>query len=733
VTCTHPGPLGIGASLPPITLTVVANTPIGSPFTNTATASTPGNSNPAASTGSDIVTVEAPDLSITKTDGGTTAIPGGTVLYTLTYSNLGTIGSTGVRLTETVPVNTAFVPGASTPGWSCVPDNSAGSACTLNVGAVAAGAGGTAAFTVAVAISLPAGGAQVTNMAVIADDGASGPDGNPANDSSTVTTTIVDSADLAVTKTGPPTVTPGMTVTYTVDLTNNGPSGAQNVSLTDNVPGGTTFVSMTQTAGPAFACTGANCTIANLASSATATFNIVLQVLSSEANGSSIVNTANVSSSTGDPAPGNNSATASSTATTSADLAVTKSGPATVASGTNITYNLTVSNSGPSDASAVTLSDPFPAGSTFVSSSQTAGPTFACTNPPVGSGGTVSCTISTFGAGMSAGFSITLHTPSSLAAGATLTNTANVSSTTTDPDPTNSSASTTATVSPEADLSVSKSGSPPSVVSGSNITYTISVTNNGPSDSSSVSFSDVVPANTTLVSQSQTAGPAFTCSTPPAGGTGTTTCTIATLPNGLGATFSIVVNVDAGASAGTITNTANVTSATPDANAGNDSASATTAVTTSAPSTADVSIVKSANSGAVGTLGAITYTIVVANSGPASATGVTVTDNIPAGTSFLSAVPSQGTCTGTASVNCSIGAIASAGTAIVTLTIAAPATPGVITNSATVTSSSSDSNAANNTSSAAVIVSTGIPALHPEILALLAIAFAALGFFALRK
>ena len=70
---------------------------------------------------------------------------------------------------------------------------------------------------------------------------------------------------------------------------------------------------------------------------------------------------------------------------------------------------------------------------------------------------------------------------------------------------------------------------------------------------------------------------------------------------------------------------------------------------------------------------------------------------------------------------------------MVTLTIAAPATPGVITNSATVTSSSSDSNAANNASSVAVIVSAGIPALHPEILALLAIAFAALGFFALRR
>ena len=94
----------------------------------------------------------------------------------------------------------------------------------------------------------------MTNTAT-ATSTPNGIDPNPGNDSSSATTTIVGSADLAVTKLGPAAVTAGMTATYTVNLTNNGPSGAQSVTLTDNVPVGTTFASITQTAGPTFNCT----------------------------------------------------------------------------------------------------------------------------------------------------------------------------------------------------------------------------------------------------------------------------------------------------------------------------------------------------------------------------------------------------------------------------------------------------------------------------------------------
>src|ERR1700680_4236927 len=90
----------------------------------------------------------------------------------------------------------------------------------------------------------------------------------------------------------------------------------------------------------------------------------------------------------------------------SADLAVTKTGPATVTASTNITYTVTVANNGPNDAQNVTLSDALPAGTTFVSEGQASGPAFSCTHPPNGGTGSVSCTLATFGAVQSGSFAI---------------------------------------------------------------------------------------------------------------------------------------------------------------------------------------------------------------------------------------------------------------------------------------------------------------------------------------
>ena len=128
----------------------------------------------------------------------------------------------------------------------------------------------------------------------------------------------------------------------------------------------------------------------------------------------------------------------------------------------------------------------------------------------------------------------------SVPAGGSVANTANVSTTTTDPDPENNMATTTATTVVSADVGVVKSG-PDSVTAGSTVTYTVVVTNGGPSDASTVSLTDTLPPNTTFVSLNQTTGPSFTCSTPGPGGIGTITCNIATLASGASATFSIVL------------------------------------------------------------------------------------------------------------------------------------------------------------------------------------------------
>lgn len=132
----------------------------------------------------------------------------------------------------------------------------------------------------------------------------------------------------------------------------------------------------------------------------------------------------------------------------------------------------------------------------------------------------------------------------------------------------------------------------------------------------------------------------------------------------------------------------------------------------------------------------ITYVITVTNNGPQTASNVVVQDTIPAGTIVTSVTPSQGTCGGTATVICNLGAIAAGGMATIQLVVQAPATPGSITNTATVTNTpEADLNPANNTSGPAIVAVAevaGIPTVSEwGLLALLA-ALAAVAALKLR-
>jgi uncharacterized repeat protein (TIGR01451 family) len=143
-------------------------------------------------------TVAAVDLTLSKDDGGASAVAGDTIAYTLTYNNVGTAGATGVVLTETVPADTTFNPGASNPGWSCVPDNNAGSTCSNPIGTVAAGGNGAVVFAVTVD-SPVVGFSQISNTASIADDGNNGADLTPGDNSDTDTTPVLSLVYYTVT------------------------------------------------------------------------------------------------------------------------------------------------------------------------------------------------------------------------------------------------------------------------------------------------------------------------------------------------------------------------------------------------------------------------------------------------------------------------------------------------------------------------------------------------------
>src|SRR5262249_15028781 len=144
-------------------------------------------------------------------------------------------------------------------------------------------------------------------------------------------TLTVTGADVGVTKSGPATITAGNNIAYNITVANSAPTFAQNLTLTDALPARTTFISLAASAGsscssPAIGGTGTvSCTIATLASGASAVFTLVFQAGVSIAGGTIISNTASVSSTTADPVPGNNSASASTTVSAgNVDVAITK-------------------------------------------------------------------------------------------------------------------------------------------------------------------------------------------------------------------------------------------------------------------------------------------------------------------------------------------------------------------------------------------------------------------------
>ena len=336
-----------------------------------------------------------------------------------------------------------------------------------------------------------------------------------------------------------------------------------------------------------------------------------------------------------DPNCANNSATATVYVGNSADLSITNTAsPVPVQASNNITYTQVVTNAGPSAATATALTENTPANTTFQFITIPSG--WSCTYPTVGGTGAINCTDSSFAVG-TASFTIAVGVTSSTTAGTAVNDTATVSSTTTDPNPANNTATAADVValSTQADLVAANLASPASVSAGSNITYTQSVTNNGPAAAAaSNTFTQTTPPNTTF--QSITAPTGWTCVTPAAGATGTITCTDSgTLAvNGV-ANFTLVLQVNSTTPSGTNiadTVTANATNIVP--NLTTNSATATVVVANA--NSADMAIVKTASpNSSVAEGDPLTYTLVVTNNGPASATDVTVTDPLPSAVTYL--------------------------------------------------------------------------------------------------
>lgn len=253
------------------------------------------------------------DLSITKTDAPDPVIAGTNLTYTITATNNATIPALQVQVQDNIPAGTTFVSLASPAGFSCITPAVGGTglvSCTRNFTVP----GDVMVFTLVVAV--PANTPDGTIISNTATVSSADPDPNP-NNSATATTTVITRADLAITKAGTPDpVLPGGNLYYTIDVVNNGPSDAQNVVVTQDLPPETTFVAVSAPAGwncvtPPVGQTGTvTCTLPTLPVNGTATFVICVRVSPLVVPGQSFGCDVTVSSTTVDPDPSNNSATA---------------------------------------------------------------------------------------------------------------------------------------------------------------------------------------------------------------------------------------------------------------------------------------------------------------------------------------------------------------------------------------------------------------------------------------
>jgi uncharacterized repeat protein (TIGR01451 family) len=302
-------------------------------------------------------------------------------------------------------------------------------------------------------------------------------------------------ADLAVGMTAQPEpVVVGNNLTYTISVTNRGPSTAKNVVVSHLLPASVAFVSAVPSQGGYSVSGGVlSCNFGTIVPGGRAT--VVVTVLPAAAG--TISSTATVSSNQSDPDSSNNSVTVVSHVNPpTSDLAVGLiAAPEPVVLGGSLVYSVTVTNNGPSSASGVTVTNVLPPSVIVLSSTISQGSISTV-------GNLVICNFATIPNGARATATIN----ASPTAEGVFTTTAMVSGNQLDPINSNNSRTVVSTVGPAADLGVTISDNPHSVILRSNFTYSVTVVNNGPSLASGVSVNGSRPPGLVLVSSNATQG-----------------------------------------------------------------------------------------------------------------------------------------------------------------------------------------------------------------------------------
>ena len=736
VTCTVPPiPGGPGSK---ISLQALVKTSTKGTFFVSAAVPAGLGANPSATQPTTVT--DGTDLTLDVT-GPASSASGSQVAYDFTVSNLGPMPATNVVVSVPIPA------GLEDLVWpaGCVLSG-ANYLCTIP-GPVAVG--GTASLQLKGQIAV----ASTSDITVTGEvTGSNPPDRITSNNRDTTTTDVTVGSDVKITKSRSPstgTLLVGNDVTFTLtpSFTGETPLG---LTITDELPGVYEITAVTPAAGSGWTCDVAGQTVTcTLPSGGAPGHNVPLGPITVETTvvaAGNATNTVNIKSDSPlDPNLANNTASDGGAAISekTADLRANKSASANpVLEGAPFNFNISTSNLGNQPLSGtIVMTDSLPAGLRVDSYAALNG--WSCSPAvPVTGPAPITCTRDyTDASPLPVGATtpaVTLRTVSTVSGATTLTNSMTVTTVNPSfPDPNLKNNTITFGVNStgngnQADIRVTKTALNKTIASGDIEQFAVEIVNDGSGTSSSVAFTDDL---TGLINNRGNTGGGFvqavwspnaasgmTCSQTPLGGaTGTTvrfSCSIATLPVCTAGVNCPVIQlaVRPGGDAGLRTNSATArSSVTFDPNLANNTGSDTFTVT----ALADVTIAKTVNPSNPRAGQAFTYVLTATTTadGRSAAENVTVTDTLPPGLIFISAVPSSGSCSKLPSagkivdgpvadqatsglLECNLGTIGNGVQRNVTVTVAATTALAntTVTNNATVTSPTTPGDDGNNNS-----------------------------------
>jgi uncharacterized repeat protein (TIGR01451 family) len=539
-------------------------------ITNTASITCYQGTAFGATAGTSTAVAAAPDLTLAKSDGAVSAVPGGAVVYTLDYANNGNQDATGVAITETVPAHTTFDAAGGSPGWSCADGSPAGTLCSFTVGDLAAGDAGSVDFGARVVDPLPAGVEQLSNSASIADDGANGADLDPVDNTDGDTTPVEAAPDLALAKSdGDVSTVPGGAVVYALDYANNGSQDATGVLITETVPAHTTFDATGSS--PGWICAdgspaGTLCTftVGDLAAGDAGSVDFGVRVVDTlpvgleQLNNNAAIADDEANGADLDPEDNTDGDTTPVEAAPDLSLAKSDGDVSTVPDGV-VVYTLDYLNNGSQDATGVAITETVPAHTTFDAGGGSPG--WSCSDgSPAGT--LCAFTVGSLAAGDAGSVDFGVRVVDPLPVGVDrIDNVANIEddgANGEDVEPGDNTASdATPIVGAAPDLSLTKSDGDATAVVGGEIIYTLDYANAGNQASSGVAITETVPAHTHF--DAADSSPGWSCAD---GSPASTLCslTVGDVQAGAGGSASFAVTVDdpLGGGVQAISNTAQI-------------------------------------------------------------------------------------------------------------------------------------------------------------------------------